>query len=378
MGPGPSDVHPRVLQAMGTPLVGHLDPEFVKIMNETQGMLRYAFQTNNRLTFPVSGTGSAGMETCVVNLIEPGDKMLVCVNGVFGQRMVDVAQRAGAQVTVVERPWGQVFEAEQVREAALRVRPKVIGIVHAETSTGAWQPMEEIGRIAREAGALLLMDCVTSLGGVPVLLDQWGVDAAYSGTQKCLSCPPGLSPVSFSDRAGEAIKARKTKVQSWYLDMSMVERYWGDERFYHHTAPITMNYALREALRLVCEEGLERRWARHMRNHRALKAGLVALGLVYATQEGHQLPQLNAVKIPAGVEDMPVRKKLLADFGIEIGGGLGEFKGKAWRVGLMGYASRAENVLVFLAALEQCLAGQGVNVKPGSGVAAANLVYQQG
>ena len=292
--------------------------------------------------------------------------------------MVDVAQRAGAQVTVVERPWGQVFEAEQVREAALRVRPKVIGIVHAETSTGAWQPMEEIGRIAREAGALLLMDCVTSLGGVPVLLDQWGVDAAYSGTQKCLSCPPGLSPVSFSDRAGEAIKARKTKVQSWYLDMSMVERYWGDERFYHHTAPISMNYALREALRLVCEEGLERRWARHMRNHRALKAGLVALGLEYATQEGHQLPQLNAVKIPGGVEDMPVRKKLLADFGIEIGGGLGEFKGKAWRVGLMGYASRAENVLVFLAALEQCLAGQGVNVKPGSGVAAANLVYQQG
>ena len=378
MGPGPSDVHPRVLQAMGTPLLGHLDPEFVKIMNETQGMLRYAFQTNNRLTFPVSGTGSAGMETCVVNLIEPGDKMLVCVNGVFGQRMVDVAQRAGAQVTVVERPWGQVFEAEQVREAALRVRPKVIGIVHAETSTGAWQPMEEVGRIAREAGSLLLMDCVTSLGGVPVLLDQWGVDAAYSGTQKCLSCPPGLSPVSFSDRAGEAIKARKTKVQSWYLDMSMVERYWGDERFYHHTAPITMNYALREALRLVCEEGLERRWARHMRNHRALKAGLVALGLVYATQEGHQLPQLNAVKIPAGVEDMAVRKKLLADFGIEIGGGLGEFKGKAWRVGLMGYASRAENVIVFLGALEQCLAGQGVNVKPGSGVAAANLVYQQG
>src|SRR5688572_15203834 len=375
MGPGPSDVHPRVLQAMGTPLLGHLDPEFVKIMNETQGMLRYAFQTNNRLTFPVSGTGSAGMETCVVNLIEPGDKMLVCVNGVFGQRMVDVAQRAGAQVTVVERPWGQVFEAEQVREAAMRVRPKVIGIVHAETSTGAWQPMEEIGRIAREAGSLLLMDCVTSLGGVPVLLDQWGVDAAYSGTQKCLSCPPGLSPVSFSDRAGEAIKARKTKVQSWYLDMSMVERYWGDERFYHHTAPITMNYALREALRLVCEEGLEKRWGRHMRNHRALKAGLTALGIEYATQEGHQLPQLNAVKIPTGVEDLPVRKKLLGEFGIEIGGGLGEFKGKAWRVGLMGHTSRGENVLAFLGALEQCLVKAGATVKPGAGVASANQAY---
>ena len=377
MGPGPSDVHPRVLQAMSTPLLGHLDPEFVKIMNETQAMLRYVFQTNNRLTLPVSGTGSAGMEACVVNLIEPGDKMLVCVNGVFGQRMVDVAQRAGAQVTLLERPWGQVFDPNQVRDAALRIRPKVIGIVHAETSTGAWQPMEELGKIAREAGALLLMDCVTSLAGVPVLLDQWGVDTAYSGTQKCLSCPPGLAPVSFSDRAAEVIKSRKTKVQSWYLDMSMVERYWGDERFYHHTAPISMNYALREALRLVCEENLEKRWARHLRNHRALKAGLAALGIEYATQEGHELPQLNAIRIPAGVEDLPVRKKLLSDFGIEIGGGLGEFKGKAWRVGLMGHASRPENVLVFLAALEQCLAAQGLNLKPGSAVAAANLVYTQ-
>src|SRR5688500_1455079 len=377
MGPGPSDVHPRVLQAMSTPLLGHLDPEFVKIMNETQAMLRYVFQTQNRLTLPVSGTRSAGMEAAVVNLIEHGDRMLVCVNGVFGQRMADVAQRCGAQVTLLERPWGQVFDPNQVRDAALRTRPKVVGIVHAETSTGAWQPMEELGKIAREAGSLLLMDCVTSLAGVPVLLDQWGVDAAYSGTQKCLSCPPGLAPISFSDRAAEVIKSRKTKVQSWYLDMSMVERYWGDERFYHHTAPISMNYALREALRLVCEEGLEKRWARHARNHRALKAGLTALGVEYATQEGHQLPQLNAIKIPAGVEDVPVRKKLLSDFGIEIGGGLGEFKGKAWRVGLMGHASRPENVLVFLAALEQCLAAQGLNLKPGSAVAAANLVYTQ-
>jgi alanine-glyoxylate transaminase/serine-glyoxylate transaminase/serine-pyruvate transaminase len=270
-----------------------------------------------------------------------------------------------------------VFDPDQVRDAALRTGPKIIGIVHAETSTGAWQPMEELGKIARESGALLLADCVTSLAGVPVLLDQWGVDAAYSGTQKCLSCPPGLAPVSFSDRAADAIKSRRTKVQSWYLDMSMVERYWGDERFYHHTAPISMNYALREALRLVCEEGLEKRWARHLRNHRALKAGLAALGIEYAAQQGHQLPQLNAIKIPAGVEDLPVRKKLLVDFGIEIGGGLGEFKGKAWRVGLMGHASRPGNVLVFLAALEQCLAGQGCNLKPGSGVAAANLVYTQ-
>jgi alanine-glyoxylate transaminase/serine-glyoxylate transaminase/serine-pyruvate transaminase len=362
---------------MATPLVGHLDPEFVKIMNETQLMLRYVFQTQNKLTLPVSGTGSAGMEACVDNLIEPGDTMLVCVNGVFGQRMVDVAQRAGAKVEKIERPWGQVFTTDEVASAVKRFRPKVVGIVHAETSTGAWQPMEELGKIAHDNGALLLMDCVTSLGGIPVKLDEWAIDAAYSGTQKCLSCPPGLSPVSFSHRASDAIKSRKTKVQSWYLDMSMVERYWGDERFYHHTAPITMNYALREALRLVCEEGLEQRWARHMRNHRALKAGLLALGLEYAAQEGHQLPQLNAVRIPTGVEDLPVRKRLLADFGIEIGGGLGDFKGKAWRVGLMGHTSRSENVLAFLAALEQCLVKAGAAVKAGAGVAAANQAYSQ-
>jgi alanine-glyoxylate transaminase/serine-glyoxylate transaminase/serine-pyruvate transaminase len=335
-------------------------------------MLRYAFQTANRLTLPVSGTGSAGMEACIVNLIEPGDAMLVCVNGVFGQRMTDVAARAGAQVSVLEKPWGQVFDANAIADAVKRLHPKVVGIVHAETSTGTWQPMQELGRICHDAGALLLMDCVTSLGGVPVLLDEWGADAAYSGTQKCLSCPPGLSPVSFSARAAESIKNRKTKVQSWYLDMTMVERYWGDERFYHHTAPITMNYALREALRLVCEEGLEKRWDRHLRNHRILKAGLTALGIEYAAQEGHQLPQLNAVKIPAGVDDLAVRRKLLADFDIEIGGGLGEFKGKAWRIGLMGHTSRAENVLLFLAALEQCLASQGAKITPGAGVAAAN------
>jgi len=372
MGPGPSDVHPRVLAAMSMPLVGHLDPEFIRIMNETQQMMRYVFQTQNKLTLPVSGTGSAGMETCVVNLIEPGDTMLVCVNGVFGQRMVDVAQRSGAKVEKIERPWGQVFSADEIATAVKRIKPKVIGIVHAETSTGAQQPMEELGKIAHDNGALLLMDCVTSLAGIPVKLDDWGVDAAYSGTQKCLSCPPGLSPVSFSPRALDAIKARKTKVQSWYLDMSMVERYWGDERFYHHTAPITMNYALRESLRLVCEEGLEARWARHLKNHRALKAGLAALGIEYLAAEGHQLPQLNAVKIPAGVEDLAVRKKLLSDFGIEIGGGLGDFKGKAWRIGLMGHTSRPENVLLFLAALEQCL---GKAVKGGAGVAAANQCY---
>jgi alanine-glyoxylate transaminase/serine-glyoxylate transaminase/serine-pyruvate transaminase len=363
---------------MATPLVGHLDPQFLGIMNETQDMLRWVFRTENHLTFPVSATGSAGMETCVVNLIEPGDRMLVCVNGVFGQRMTDVAQRAGAAVTTIERPWGEVFDPGQIRDVVKKVRPKVVGIVHAETSTGAWQPVEELGAICHESDAMLLLDTVTSLGGVPVQIDGWGVDAVYSGTQKCLSCPPGLSPVSFSPRAVEVINRRKTKVQSWYLDMTMVQRYWGEERFYHHTAPITMIYALREALRLVQEEGLEARWARHRRNHLALKAGLAALGITYTAAEGRQLPMLNAVRIPPGVDDLATRKRLLEEFGIEIGGGLGDFKGKAWRIGLMGYSSRPNNVLLLLAALEQCLLAQGVKVSPGAGVAAANRSYLGG
>jgi alanine-glyoxylate transaminase/serine-glyoxylate transaminase/serine-pyruvate transaminase len=378
MGPGPSDVHPRVLTAMATPLVGHLDPKFLEILNETQDMLRQVFRTKNTLTFPVSGTGMAGMEACVVNLIEPGDRMLVCVNGVFGQRMVDVAQRAGAEVTTLERPMGQVFDLGQIRDTVKKVRPKVIGIVHAETSTGAWQPIEGLGQICHESEALLVLDTVTSLAGVPVEVDAWGVDAVYSGTQKCLSCPPGLAPVSFSSRAVEVIQHRKTKVQSWYLDMTMVMRYWAEERFYHHTAPITMVYALREALRLVLEEGLEARWARHMKNHMALKAGLTALGIGYAAVEGHQLPQLNAVLLPAGANDAATRKRLLNEFGIEIGGGLGEFKGKAWRIGLMGYNARPGNVLLFLAALEQCLEAQGLKITPGAGVGAANQAYAGG
>jgi alanine-glyoxylate transaminase/serine-glyoxylate transaminase/serine-pyruvate transaminase len=360
---------------MATPLVGHLDPQFLEIMNETQEMLRQTFRTSNRLTFPVSGTGSAGMETCVVNLIEPGDRMVVCVNGVFGQRMTDVAQRAGAAVTTLERPWGGVFDPTEIREVLQKVRPKVLGIVHAETSTGAWQPVEELGKLCHEFETLLLLDTVTSLGGIPVEVDGWGVDAVYSGTQKCLSCPPGLAPVSFSPRAVEAINRRKTKVQSWYLDMTMVQRYWGEERFYHHTAPITMIYALREALRLVHEEGLEARWARHLRNHRALKAGLAALDISYAAVEGHQLPMLNAVRIPPGVDDLVTRKRFLGEFGIEIGGGLGDFKGKAWRIGLMGYSSRGNNVLVFLAALELCLLTQGIKISSGASIAAANRIY---
>jgi alanine-glyoxylate transaminase/serine-glyoxylate transaminase/serine-pyruvate transaminase len=368
-------VHPRVLRAMSTPLVGHLDPEFVQIMNDTQDMLRQVFRTRNVLTFPVSGTGSAGMETCVVNLIEPGDKMVVCVNGVFGQRMTDVAQRAGAAVTTIERSWGEVFEPGQIRDVLRKVRPKVLGIVHAETSTGAGQPASELGALCRETGTLLLLDAVTSLAGMPVEIDAWGVDAVYSGTQKCLSCPPGLAPVSFSPRAVEMMGRRKTKVQSWYLDMAMVQRYWSEERFYHHTAPITMIYALRESLRLVLEEGLEARWARHLKDHQALKAGLAALAIGYPAAEGHLLPMLNAVRIPAGADDLTTRKRLLSRFGIEIGGGLGDFKGKVWRVGLMGYSSRPANVLLFLAALEESLAAQSVKIAEGASVAAANRVY---
>lgn len=375
LGPGPSDVHPRVLAAMTMPLVGHLDPEFLVIMNETQEMLRQAFHTANPLTFPVSATGMAGMETCMVNLIEPGDRVVVCVKGFFGQRLVEVATRCGANLTVLERPWGEVFDQGQIRDVLARVRPKLLAIVHAETTTGAWQPIEQLGKLCHEFDTLLVVDAVTSLGCVPLKIDAWEIDAVYSCTQKGLSCPPGLSPVSFSPRASEAIRKRKTKVQSWYFDISLLSHYWDADRFYHHTAPITMIYAVREGLRLVLEEGLETRWARHLRHHRALKAGLTALGLQYSAVEGHQLPQLNAVRIPPGIDDQTVRKKLLADFGIEIGGGLGDFKGKVWRIGLMGQNARANVVYLALGALEQCLTAQGLKITPGAGVAAANEMY---
>ncbi|MEW4529307.1 alanine--glyoxylate aminotransferase family protein [Maioricimonas sp. JC845] len=377
MGPGPSDISPRVLAAMGAPTVGHLDPYFLRIMNETQEMLRQVFRTQNQMTISVSGTGSAGMETCVANLIEPGDRMIACINGVFGGRMADVAERCGAEVTRLERPFGEVFTAEEIEAAVREVSPKVLGIVHAETSTGALQPLEEISQVVHDAGGLLLVDCVTSLGGLPVEIDEWGIDAAYSGTQKCLSCPPGLAPVTFGPRAVEVIDNRKTKVQSWYLDMTMVRNYWSDQsRAYHHTAPINMNYGLHEALRIILEEGLEPRFERHMRNHLALKAGLAAMGIEYAVAEGHQLPTLNAVRIPEGVDDKAVRGRLLEEFGIEIGGGLGPMAGKVWRIGLMGEASTKRNVMLFLAALEECLATSGVSVTAGAGVSAASDAYR--
>ena len=375
MGPGPSDIHPSVLAAMAAPTVGHLDPYFLKTMDEVQTMLRQVFQTSNEMTMAISGTGSAGMETCVVNLVEPGDRFVACCNGVFGGRMADVADRCGAEVTKLERGFGEVFTAEEIEAAVKEHNPKVVGIVHAETSTGALQPLDDIAGIVHDSGALLLVDCVTSLGGLPVEIDRVGIDAAYSGTQKCLSCPPGLAPVTFGPRALEAMDARKGKVSSWYLDVSMLRNYWGGDRAYHHTAPINMNYGLHQALRRALDEGLEARFARHQLHHSALKAGLAAMGINYSVPEGQQLPMLNSVLIPDGVNDAEVRSQLLNEFGIEIGGGLGPVKGKTWRIGLMGEAAKKPNVILFLGALEQCLNQQGVTPPAGAGVAAAANVY---
>jgi alanine-glyoxylate transaminase/serine-glyoxylate transaminase/serine-pyruvate transaminase len=375
MGPGPSNVHPRVLKAMAAPLVGHLDPYFLGLMNETMDLLRFVFQTKNELTIPVSGTGSAGMEACLCNLIEPGDDAVICVNGVFGERMSDVAGRCGAKVREVHAEWGQPIEPAQL-EASLQEAPaKLVGMVHAETSTGVLQPMEEISEVVHRAGALLVLDTVTSLGGHPVLVDEWGVDACYSGTQKCLSCPPGLAPLTFGDRAIAALEARKKKVQSWYLDLSMIRRYWGSERVYHHTAPVSMIYGLREALLLIQEEGLEARFRRHQSNHLALVAGLQAAGLEMMVKEEHRLWSLNAVSIPEGIDDGKVRQRLLSQSGIEIGSGLGPLRGKIWRVGLMGHSSDESNVLYFLSALEVALAQQGFPARRGVALAAAKGYY---
>jgi len=360
MGPGPSNVAPSVLEAMSRGLVGHLDPVFVKMMEEIKAMLRQVFLTTNEMTFPVSGTGSAGMEFCCANLLEPGDEAVIGINGVFGARMAEVAERCGAKVTRVETPWGRIIEPQQIADALRKVsRPKLVAIVHAETSTGALTPVEAISNLAHDAGALFLLDTVTSLAGCPVRIDEWQVDAVYSGTQKCLSCPPGLAPVSLSPRALDAATRRKSKVQSWYLDVNLLAAYWGQDRVYHHTAPISMNYALHEALRLVLDEDLEHRWRRHEQNHLALKAGLKALGLPIASQEGHQLWQLNAVTVPDGIDEAAVRKRLLAEFNIEVGAGLGPLKGKIWRVGLMGETSSKANVNAFLSALAQILNDSG-------------------
>lgn len=375
MGPGPSNVHPRVLRAMSTPLVGHLDPDFLSIMDDVQDLLRRLFRTGNRMTIPMSGTGSSGMETCFCNLLEPGDTAMVCVNGLFGERMSDIVGRLGAKLVRVEAEWGKPIEPEAVEKALKKGRVKLVAIVHAETSTGVMQPIEEISRIAKEHGALLVVDTVTSLGGCEVEVDKWGIDACYSGTQKCLSCPPGLSPVTFSDAAMEALRARGSKVSSWYLDLSMIEKYWGEERAYHHTAPISMIYAFREALRIIIEEGLEARFERHRLNHLALAAGLKMLEVDLLVEEPYRLPMLNAAVIPDGVSDVNVRKHLLGKFGIELGGGLGPLKSRIWRIGLMGHSSTRQNVILFLTALENALAVEGMKISPGAAVSAAMEVY---
>ena len=376
MGPGPSNVSARVLQAMSAPCIGHLDPYFLSVMDETQDLLRYLFKTDNQFTIPVSGTGSAGMETCFVNLIEPGEEVVVCINGVFGSRMADIVGRLGGQLIKIDGEWGRAIDPEMVRKAIQGKNPKILALVHAETSTGVLQPLENIAHIAHEAGALFLVDMVTSLGGVEVAVDNMGIDAAYSGTQKCISCPPGLSPVTFGPAAIKALEGRKSPIVSWYLDMSMVRSYWGAERKYHHTAPINMIYALREALRIIAEEGLEARFARHQLNHRALVAGIEAMGLAMLVPESERLPSLNAVCIPDGINDMKVRKALLTDFGIEIGGGLGDLQGKIWRVGLMGHSSNRKNTFLFLSALETVLHAEGFKTKAGA-LEAVSAVYEQ-
>jgi len=355
LGPGPSPVHPRVQEALALPVIGHLDPKFLEIMDQTMVMLREVFQTKNRLALPMSGTGSAGMETCFVNLIEPGEAVLIGVNGVFGTRMVDVAQRCGAQVDTLESEWGTALDAQKFKDMLGKKKYKVAALVHAETSTGVLQPLDEIAKVVRESGALFLVDSVTSLGGAPVRVDELGIDACYSGTQKCLSCPPGLSPVTFSDRDVEALRKRKNKVQSWYLDLSMIEKYWGSERVYRHTAPISMNYALHESLRIVLEEGLEKAWQRHRQVHENFIREMRKLELEPAVAESIRAPMINTVRIPEGVDDARVRQRLYDDFNIEIGAGLGPLKGKVWRVGLMGHGARAENVEILSKALKQLI-----------------------
>ncbi len=374
MGPGPSDVPGRVLQALSAPTIGHLDPTFLSIMDETQSLLRYVFQTKNPFTIPVSGTGSAGMEACLINLLEPGDQAVVCANGVFGDRMADLVQRLGVELVLVEGIWGRAIDPEEVRKAVKGKNPKILAVVHAETSTGVCQPLEDLASIAREAGALFTVDMVTSLGGMDVGVDRIGIDAAYAGTQKCLSCPPGLAPLTFGPRAMEVLGSRKTPVASWYLDMSLVSSYWGKERKYHHTAPVNMIYGLRESLRIIAQEGLKDRFKRHLRNHRALVAGIEAMGLSMLVPETERLPMLNAIRIPEGVNDLKVRQALLHDFGIEIGGGLGELAGKIWRVGVMGHSSCPRNVFLFIAALETTLRSQGLKVKSGA-LKEASAVY---
>ena len=377
LGPGPSEANARVLKAMTTPMLGYLDAEFVQVMDDTVGLLRRVFGTENRLTLPVSGTGTAGMEAALTNVIEPGDGVVVGVKGYFGERIADIAARCGGVVTRVEAEWGTHIPAEKIAETVAKVSsPKLVALVHGETSTGVLQPLKDAVEIAHQSGALFLADCVTSLGGQPVDMDALGIDIAYSCTQKCLAAPPGLSPISFSDRAVEVIQNRKTSIQSFYLDMTLLESYWhGEKRSYHHTVSMSLIYALREALRVVLEEGLDVRYQRHVHNARALLAGAKAIGLQPAAEEGYRAPMLTTLRIPDGIDDATIRKRLIVDYGIEIGAGLGVFAGKAWRIGLMGESSNERNVMLVLSALEKLLIASGHSVERGAAVHAASQVY---
>ena len=378
MGPGPSDVNPRILEAMSRPTIGHLDPVFVAMMDQMKELLRYAFQTSNDLTMPVSAPGSAGMETCFVNLVQPGDKVVVCQNGVFGGRMKENVERCGATAIMVEDEWGVAVDPNKV-EAALKANPdaSLLAFVHAETSTGAISDASTLSALAHQHDCLVIADTVTSLGGSPLKVDEWELDAVYSGTQKCLSCTPGLSPVTFSQRALDVVTSRKHKVQSWFMDLNLVLGYWGGggKRTYHHTAPINALYGLHEALVILQDEGLENAWARHQRNHDALRAGFEAMGLSFVVPESERLPQLNAVSIPEGVDEAAVRSTLLREYNLEIGAGLGAMAGKIWRIGLMGYASNETNVLFCLGALDVVLGAMNAPINSGVAVSAARAVY---
>jgi alanine-glyoxylate transaminase / serine-glyoxylate transaminase / serine-pyruvate transaminase len=377
MGPGPTEIHPRVLTTMSQPAIGYLDPVFVEMMEDLKSLLRYAYQTKNALTFPISGPGSVGMEYCFVNLVAPGDKVVVCRNGVFGGRMIENVERCGGVPVVVEDKWGEPVDPQKLEDALKQNRDaRVVAFVHAETSTGVQSDARTLIEIAHRYDALVIMDAVTSLGGSPVLVDEWGVDAVYSASQKCLSCTPGLSPVSFSDRVVDYVKARKDKIHSWFMDMNLLLGYWGaTTRTYHHTAPTNSLFALHEALLLINEEGLENCWARHYRHHVALKAGLEAMGLTFLVKPEHQLPQMNAAMCPAGVDEAEVRRTLLAEFNLEIGAGLGPLAGKIWRFGLLGYSCRPDNVMLCLSALGSVLVDMGLPVHVGDAEAAAHGAY---
>ncbi len=373
MGPGPSDVHPRILEALSRPTIGHLDPQFVAMMEEVKQLLQYAFQTKNPLSMPVSAPGSAGMETCFANLVEFGDKVIVCQNGVFGGRMKENVIRCGGEAVMVEDEWGRAVDPQKL-EDALKANPDacLVAFVHAETSTGAQSDAQKLVEIAHQYNCLTIVDAVTSLGGTPVKVDEWQIDAIYSGTQKCLSCTPGISPVSFSEAALEKIRNRKRPVQSWFMDLNLVMGYWGGgaKRAYHHTAPVNALYALHESLVMLQNEGLENAWQRHQQNHLALKAGLEAMGLTFIVPEAERLPQLNAVSIPEGVDDAAVRSRLLNEYNLELGAGLGALAGKVWRIGLMGHSSRAENILLCVAALEAILSDMEAPIEKGVALAA--------